>query len=140
MKSSIKVFLSIMAIIAALLLCGCRSIQYVPVETVKKEYVSKTDTFVKRDSIYKRDSVMVTVKGDTVFVNSWNVTYKDRWRERIKTDTVFRTDSISVPYPVEKNLTKWQKMKMDFGGMAMGGFLFCVILSIWLVVFRGKRP
>lgn len=132
MKSSIKVFLSIIAIIAALLLCGCRSIQYVPVETVKKEYVSKTDTFVKRDSIYKRDSVMVTVKGDTVFVNRWNVTYKDRWRERIKTDTVFRTDSIRVPYPVEKKLTMWESLKIK-----AGGFIFVLfVLAIFLYLSR----
>jgi hypothetical protein len=136
MKSSIKVFLSIIAIIAALLLCGCRSIQYVPVETVKKEYVSKTDTFVKRDSIYKRDSVMVTVKGDTVFVNRWNVTYKDRWRERIKTDTVFRTDSIRVPYPVEKKLTMWESLKIKAGGFIFVLFVLAIILYLSRLLVR----
>jgi len=136
MKSSIKVFLSIIAIIAALLLCGCRSIQYVPVETVKKEYVSKTDTFVKRDSVYKRDSVMVTVKGDTVFVNRWNVTYKDRWRERIKTDTVFRTDSIRVPYPVEKKLTMWESLKIKAGGFIFVLFVLAIILYLSRLLVR----
>ena len=55
----------IIIILIALSIFSCRSIQYVPVETVKteKEYIDK----IKRDSIYVRDSVFVLVKGDTVF-------------------------------------------------------------------------
>lgn len=136
MKSSIKVFLSIIAIIAALLLCGCKSIQYVPVETVKKEYISKTDTFVKRDSIYKRDSILVAMKGDTIYVNHWNVTYKDRWRERVKTDTVFRTDSIMVPYPVEKKLTTWESLKIKAGGFIFMLFVLAIILYLSRLLVR----
>lgn len=39
-------------------------------------------------------------------------------------------DSIRVPYPVEKQLTKWQQWKMDLGGWAMGVLAVLVILVI----------
>ncbi len=39
-------------------------------------------------------------------------------------------DSIRVAYPVEKQLTKWQRWKMDAGGWAMGVAAVLVILLI----------
>ena len=39
-------------------------------------------------------------------------------------------DSIRVPYPVEKPLTKWQRWKMDMGGLAMGVAAVLVILFV----------
>jgi hypothetical protein len=33
------------------LLAGCKTIKYVPVETVKTEYVTKTDTLIQKDTI-----------------------------------------------------------------------------------------
>lgn len=30
-----------------------------------------------------------------------------------------KSDSIRVPYPVEKKLSKWQQLRLDFGGWAM---------------------
>lgn len=45
-----------------------------------------------------------------------------------------RSDSIPVPYPVEKRLTRWEQTKMDFGGFALGavGAVVCVAV-IWLI-------
>ena len=47
-----------------------------------------------------------------------------------KVDTVMLRDSIPVPYPVEKKLTKWQQWKMDLGGWAMGVAAVLIILVI----------
>ncbi|EFA98193.1 hypothetical protein HMPREF9019_0972 [Hoylesella timonensis CRIS 5C-B1] len=47
-----------------------------------------------------------------------------------KVDTVMQRDSIPVPYPVEKPLTKWQLWKMDMGGWAMGVAVLLVILLV----------
>lgn len=112
-------------------LTSCKSIQYVPVETVKTEYISKTDTFIQKDSVHIKDSVLVFMKGDSVFTDRWHVMYKDRLKEVVKTDTIIKTDSIQVPYPVEKKLTKWQQVKMDAGGMAIG-ICFIVIIIIFV--------
>lgn len=121
-------------LITALCLLGCKSIQYVPVETVKIEYVNSTDTFIKKDSIYVKDSVFVYKAGDTVVATKWKYIYQDRWRETIKIDTVITRDSIQVPYPVEKEFTFWEKTKMDIGGLALVlcGVLLLIIVSLFI--------
>ena len=69
---------------------------------------------------------------------------RNRNRERnnttlkAKTDTVIKTDSIRVPYPVERKLNKWESLKMEVGGWAIGGLsavLIAVIgyIVLWLV-------
>lgn len=121
----------ILLVVAALLLSSCKSIQYVPVETVKTEYVTKTDTFLQKDSIVFHDSVCIHSKGDTVWYEKWHTKYKDRIVTKVVIDSFIRTDSIQVPYPVEKKLTKYQQLKMDWGGTAIMGCL--VLLALWIV-------
>lgn len=124
----------------ALLICllvlatGCSRKVYVPVESV----VSRTDTIysakVRVDSVIMRDSVVVFQKGDTVTITK----YRDRYRVKELTDTVYQSaiDSvkISVPYPVERELSRWERTKMDFGGMAIGALVIalCVVVA-WLI-------
>lgn len=45
-----------------------------------------------------------------------------------------KSDSIPVPYPVEKRLTRWEQTKMDFGGFALGavGAVVCIAV-VWLI-------
>lgn len=116
-------------------LSSCRSPQYVPVESVKHDsiYISK----ILHDSIYQRDSIYVDRKGDTVLI------YKDRYLYKYKNliDTMYvsRIDSIQVPYPVEKQLTRWQSVKLELGGWAFGIVIaFALIVTGWLV-YRIRR-
>lgn len=112
-------------IFLATILYGCKSIQYVPVETTKRDttYISQ----IKIDSIYHRDSIYVERKGDTVYLSKYKYLYK--YIE--KHDTLWRekTDTIQVVYPVEAQLTKWQKIKIN-----MGEYLITAIalVIIWL--------
>ncbi len=106
-------------------LSSCRT-QYIPVETVKTEY--RTRDSIRYDSIYHRDSVYVTVKGDTVYEYKYKYLYKYQYIN--KTDTLIKTDSIPIPYPVEKQLSKWQKFKLDFGGVAMLIAIMIVIIIL----------
>ena len=107
---------------------SCRSIRHIPIETVKHDsiYISK----ILHDSIYQRDSIYVDRKGDTVLI------YKDRYLYKYKNliDTMYisRTDSIQVPYPIEKQLTKWQSMKLELGGWALG------IIIVFILVLIGR--
>ena len=130
-----RFFYSLLGIIIILILAmifgSCQSIKYVPVETVKTEYISKTDTFIQKDSVHVKDSVFVTTRNDTVFVTKWHTAYKDKWREKIVCDTVIRTDSIQVPYPVEKKLSRWEKLKMDAGGISL---IACLVIFISLII------
>lgn len=121
----------ILLVILSLLFSGCKSIQYVPVEKVVTEY--KTNTV--HDSVYlevlKHDSVVIEKLGDTVYVNKWHTQYKDRWREIIQIDTLIKVDSIQVPYPVERKLTRWEKTKMDIGGIAIG---MCIAILLIIII------
>ena len=113
-------------------ICSCRTVKYVPVETIKVDttYINK----LQRDSIYMLDSVYVKEKGDTVLIEK----YKYLCRDKLVRDTLYmaKTDSIQVPYPVEKELTRWQQFRMDFGGWAM---CIVVISILILIVYKIKK-
>lgn len=113
---------------------GCRSIQYVPVETVKYEYITRDS--IRMDSIHVRDSVYIREKGDTVFKDKFRDIY--HYKYITKTDTVIRTDSIPVPYPVEKQLSRWEKMKLDFGGMATGILALLLGITVFYIFVKNK--
>lgn len=120
-----KTIFYIITILLTLTIWSCRSIKYVPVETVKHDsiYVSK----IQHDSVYQRDSIYVLDKGDTVYINVYQYLYKDR----IVIDTVYlvKTDSIQVPFPVEKEFTRWQQIKLELGGWSFG-IIICFLLII----------
>ena len=132
-------FVCIAICIIMLLLTGCKSIQYVPVETVRTEYVTKTDTFIQKDSVFCHDSVYIHSKGDTVWYEKWHTRYIDRVEYKVRTDSFIKTDSIQVPYPVEKKLTKWQQVKIDWGGEAIVALVIVLFIVIWLVIKRLQR-
>ncbi len=112
-------------IFLAAILYSCKSIQYVPVETTKRDttYLSQT----KIDSIYHRDSIYVERKGDTVYLSKYKYLYKyiekhdTLWREKV--------DTIRVAYPVEARLTKWQKIKINIGEYLITAI---ALVIIWL--------
>lgn len=112
-------------IFLATILYSCKSIQYVPVETMKRDttYLSQT----KIDSIYHRDSIYVERKGDTVYLSKYKYLYKyiekhdTLWREKV--------DTVRVAYPVEAQLTKWQKIKINIGEYLITAI---ALVIIWL--------
>lgn len=112
-------------IFLATILYSCKSIQYVPVETTKRDttYLSQT----KIDSVYHRDSIYVEHKGDTVYLSKYKYLYK--YIE--KRDTLWheKTDTIQVAYPVEAQLSKWQKIKINMGEYLIAAI---VLIAIWL--------
>ena len=116
--------------------CSCRSVRYVPVETLRHDtlYVNK----VRRDSIVKYDSVHVREKGDTVWLEKYRYLFVDKWR----TDTLYvsRTDSVQVPYPVERELTRWQRFRMEVGGVVLFALLAGMLgVAGWLAWRRWKK-
>ena len=128
---------AILLALCAALLCACGSCTrtvYTPVEST----TVRTDTLhravVRVDTILQRDSVTVMQRGDTVMVTR----FRDRYRVKLHTDTVreVSVDSVrvAVPYPVERELTRWEQVKMDFGGMALGGLVIALCAAVaWLI-------
>ena len=116
-------------------ICSCRTVKYVPVETVKVDttYINK----LQRDSIYLLDSVYVKEKGDTVLIEK----YKYLYRDKLVRDTLYmaKTDSIQVPYPVEKELTRWQQMKQELGGWALGIILVVTLAIVILLIYKTRK-
>ena len=112
MKWVLYIFLCLLA------LTGCKT-KYVSVPERHTEYIVKTDTFAKVDSVYQKDSVFVYQKGDTVIVKK--IAYRDRYRNVYKTkcDTIYKRDSVAVPYPVERQLTKFEKFRQSLGWIFM---------------------
>lgn len=110
-------------------LCGCSQTRYVPVETVRTEYRDRDVERLVTDTV--RDTRFVWVKGDTVV----DVREKERVRRVEIHDTCFieRTDSVQVPYPVERGLSRWERTKIDYGGMAIVALAVVVIAAVaWL--------
>lgn len=75
-------------------LSGCRTrTVFIPVESVRTEYKDR----LLRDSVHLYDSVLVKMRGDTI----WLEKYKYLYRDKLLRDSVFVNDTIRVPYPVE---------------------------------------
>lgn len=118
----------VMTTLLLLMVWSCRTTEYVPVEIVKTDttYINK----VQRDSIYQLDSVYILDRGDTVLITKTKYLYRDK----LVRDTVYmsKIDSIQVPYPVERQLTRWEQFRLDVGGWA----IVTVIIIILIVVAR----
>lgn len=134
-----KVIILILIIIG---IVGCKSIQYVPVETVKTVYQNHTDTLLRTDTIQteretiirEADSATLTTLGLQLKANERAILILKRELERQvskesehKSDTIIERDTIQVPVPVEKQLTKWQQFKLDFADIAL---VICVLIIV----------
>jgi hypothetical protein len=56
-----------------------------------------------------------------------------------RTDTILKTDSIQVPYPVEKRLTRWQTLKMGLGGWALGVIIVFALVIVGRMIYRLQK-
>lgn len=125
----------IVAIILTSFLSGCRSVKYVPVEVIKTDttYINK----VQRDSIYQLDSIYIRDKGDTVLITKTKYIYRDK----LVRDTVYtsRVDSVQVPYPVEKKLSRWQQFKVDAGEWVLGMFIVMMLSFVGYMYINKRR-
>lgn len=120
-------------ILLCALLSGCTTTKYVPVP----EY--HTDTLrqvtVQHDSVMVHDSIHVTEKGDTVRIERWHTQYRDRWR----TDTIYKSKTDSIPYPVEvtkevpAKLTWWQQTRLHLANIVLW------LLALLAVIYVGKK-
>ena len=138
--------------------CSCRSVEYVPIETVKVEYkerIVKDSSATKevtnvRDSVIYRDSVVNVVDENGNLLRTEVYKWKERFREsnyllkqlQAKYDSLYaaKQDSVMVPYPVERSLSRWQRAKLELGGWAFGGIILMVIIIVgWLVYQKRKR-
>ena len=123
-------------ILWVLLLCACSRVQYVPVREVERR-IEYRDS-VRYDSIHVADSTYLRVSPDTVYQYRLRTEY--RYLFLNQTDTILRHDTVQVPVPVERRLSRWEQVKMDFGGMAIGGSIVIVsAILMWIVLTKRRK-
>jgi hypothetical protein len=90
--------------------------------------------------IYKRDSIYIREKNDTVFVEKWHTSIK--YRDRIRTDTlrvsdtVRITSSVTETVEVEVNkLTGWQVIQIAAGK----AFLLALLVAAAYAFLKWKN-
>ena len=110
-----KWYLYLILLLIMYFFCECRT-EYVPIESVR--YDSVMIEKLMRDSVFVRDSVYLKEKGDTVFK------YKDRfvyvYKNRVDTFFAEKIREIEVPVPVERKLTWWERVKLNYAEWVIG--------------------
>lgn len=110
---------------------SCTRHVYVPVETTKSDTVYLNR--VQLDSIYMRDSVFIEKSGDTIREFQYKHIY--RFKDRIDTLYISKTDSIQVPYPVE--VVKYKTPQWCW--WTLGGIVLLLVPYIvkWITKLKG---
>ena len=159
---SVALFL-VMLTITPLLIFGCSCAKTAQNNTV---YHDSAHTSVRRDSVnqrqihwqdtqqhdsvFKHDSVLVYIKGDTVIKERWHNLTTTRWKTTTKTDTIvfdiykFATDTVKAKYyvnryktkEVEKPVSRWHKMRLFAGDCVL---IFMAIFAVCWINERIKK-
>lgn len=151
---SVVLFL-VMLIITPLLILGCSCAKTAQNNTVyhdsahtsaRRDSVNQRQIHLQdtqqHDSVFRHDSVLVYINGDTVIKERWHNLTTTRWKTTTKTDTIvvdiykFVTDTVKVKYyvnryktkDVEKPVSTWHKIRLFIGD--------CVLLFLALIAFN----
>lgn len=125
----------LIAILAGLSLFGCKPCKVAQWETVVRDSLYITQRMI--DRVLIRDSVFERQVHDTI--------YRYRERETVRylslRDTMYieHRDSVSVPYPVERKLTKWDAARMRMGDILLVSVNIVLIYVVIWMIRRRKR-
>lgn len=128
-------FLVAISLMTISILSGCKTTKYVPVDKVTYRDIIKHDTLHRHDSIYVHDSITTTLKGNTVFRDRWHreTILKETYKTKI--DSFTKVDSIPIPYPIEKELTKWQQFQLKYAVWSMGA-MCALLVVLGVIIYR----
>ena len=111
-------------------LIGCTTTKYVevPIEKTKIEYKDRLSI----DTVIQHDSTIITMLGDTVYLEKYKYIYKVKELR----DTINITDTTTVTKPIEvvKEINKlytWQIVLMVLGGVS-------IIMLVYLIIKKFK--
>lgn len=143
-------------------LWSCRSVKYIPVESTADSIVVEklVEVQLPPDSSTIRALLECDENGKVVLswldiANSKNAQAQltidslGNLLAKMKTqpDTIYKTSKevtvtkeVRVPYPVEKELTRWQQIKLELGGWAFGIIIaFALIIVGWMIYKSRKK-
>ena len=112
---------------------SCTRTVYVPQTSIQRDSIYLTQ--YKRDSIYMHDSVYIHLKSDTLYIEKWHT----KLVKLVESDTLYieRTDTLKVPYPVEKKLSKWESFKIVLRSVpAMFLLTLVIVLPVYFIFNR----
>lgn len=151
-----KVIYAISIIWIALAVYSCQSTKYIPVESVRIDSVLIKDTVFEVKLIPYKDSV--STKDSTSFLSNKYAYSCARYSNGVLQHSLgiypFATTMIEVPYfieryvyienptivEVEKELSQWQKLKIELGGYAIGMIIAVFIALIgWMIYKKIKK-
>lgn len=144
-----------------IMICSCRTIKYVPVESYADSVVVEklVEVQLPPDSATIRALLECDENGKVVLswldiANSKNaqamftIDSLGNLLAKMKTqpDTVYLpskevtvTNEVKVPYPIKKELTRWQKIRLNIGGWIIGIVLGIIILIVGIVYIKRLR-
>ena len=117
------IVLGLVAAIILLMMTGCKT-RYIASEPVivhERDSIVRVNTLQVHDTLHTRDSIYHFVKGDSTIIERWH--YVNNINHVNTTDTVYRDNIKEVPvpypkpYPVEKQLTFWERTRMKAGNL-----------------------
>ena len=117
----------VIVLLLVVFLSGCRT-KYIPIEKIVYQNSIKHDTLHTYDSVFVRDSVYLIQKGDTCYLDRWHEKTVFKNVYMVKVDSFLKRDSIPVPYPVERELSKWEQFKLKYAVWSFGAL--CMLLVI----------
>ena len=142
-------------------ICSCRSVKYVPIESSTDSIVVEklVEVQLPPDSSTIRALLECDENGKVVLswldiANSKNAQAQltidslGNLLAKLRTlpDTVYLpskevvvSKKEKVPYPVEKELTRWQRMKMELGGWAFGIIIAFSLIIVGLIVYKSRK-
>lgn len=118
--------LAYLVFLLCIMFVSCKTVQYVPVEKIKTEYIHSVDSIHTTDSIWIESKVI----HDTVHYTQ----YKYRQIEVIKRDTVLKVDTIPVIKEVERIVEVNKQKKWQIALEYIGG-----VVSLLLTIFIGFK-
>ena len=103
-------------------LIGCKSTE--PLQNINAETRIEYRDKYHRDSIYIRDSIIVQVKGDTIFKDRWHT----EWKEKEIGDTIILTDTVYI----EKEVFRDRNEPPNQNG------LIIMLILIIIIIYKFK--
>ena len=130
------------------LLSGCKSVQYVPVETVRTDSVYLMDSSVVNTIIHYKDSLRIKDSIVIVVDTAGNVLSKEKYHDERHTKDTERSnnetnvkekdarsaDSVQIPVPVERELGWWQQARLKLFWPLVG-----VLGTVGVLAWRRKQ-
>ncbi|MBQ8277318.1 MAG: hypothetical protein IJY00_02580 [Bacteroidaceae bacterium] len=162
------VFFSVLLLAALMLCASCRQAQPLPAvvqhtdsiramtaDTVWRERVVwRTDSAARRDSVFVRETVRIVTDtaGRTVRTDSVAERYElhedrryaalqEQYRELEREYRALMQayiDKRAEPYPVYRELTRWERAKMTVGGWAVGLLVLLAVAAVVWMIFKIK--